>query len=81
METKKLHGPLMLENSAFFFSFLFRSLVGMVLIDCKGFKSKNKFLVAGLKTIFCRVFLTGPIVTQVSINSELLPCINKFKMK
>ena len=47
----------------------------MVLIDCNRFKSKNKFLVVGLKTVFCSAFFTGPIVKKVSINSELLPCI------
>ena len=81
IETKKLLGLIMLDNSGFFpFLSRFRSLVGMVLIDCNRFKSKTKFVLVGLKTLFCNVvFFTGPIVKQVYINSELLPCINKFK--
>ena len=55
IDTKILHGPLMLDNSAFFFSYSFRTLVGMVLINCNRFKSKNKFLVVGLKFLFCSV--------------------------
>ena len=29
-------------------------------------KSKNRFLVVGLNTLFCSDFFTGPIVKQVS---------------
>ena len=55
-ETKQLLGPLMLDNSAFFFFLLFRSIVDMALINCNRFKSKNMSLVVGLNTLFCSVF-------------------------
>ena len=60
IETKKLLGPLMLDNSAFFFPLLFRSIVGMALTNCNRFKSKDKFVVAGLNTLFGSVFFIGP---------------------
>ena len=61
----------MLDISVFFFSYLFRSLVSMVLIDCNTLKVKRSF---------CSFFI-GPMARQVSTDPELLPCINKFKMK
>ena len=56
IKTKKLLGPLMLDNFAFCSPFLVRSLVDIVLIDCNRYKSKDKFLVVDFKTLFVVFF-------------------------